>query len=103
MMSSSAHWAGQLALAVYVLTIQGINLITLLIADFYQKKFEQPSPRLGFLISIFLGIAIILSIPFYGTALSTITFVQSYMLAACASLSLYSTISLHFTMRRVRK
>jgi hypothetical protein len=92
-----------LLLSGYVLTIIGLNLICYLISSFYQKKFGEASPRLGFMsagaLSVLLAVA--LWIPL-GSA-STTELVQVALLWSSGVLSAVNSVQLYYTMKRVRK
>ena len=90
-------------LALYILMIQGINLILLLIADFYQKKFEQSSPRLGFIAALIAGLCAGFVLLLHDYLLPVFGALLPYLLVLCGVLSLASSISLLLTMKRVRK
>ena len=89
--------------AVYILTVLGLNFITFLISDFYRKKFNQPSPRTGFIAAIILGLLLAGSL-FFGTRESvTARVVQALLLTGCSVSSMISSVNLYLTMRKVRK
>jgi hypothetical protein len=88
---------------VYIVSLLGINLIALLISDFYQKKFDQPAPRLGFGAAVALGLLLIVSLFVGSRDVPLVRFVQVALLAGSAATSMYSSATLYFTMKRVRK
>ena len=88
---------------VYTLCLAGLNLVLFLISDFYRRKFNQPSPRLGFLLALAMNgvCAVVLLLqeavpPFVKPG-------SSFLLLCSGALAIYSTISLHLTMKRIRK
>lgn len=100
-MASSATY--QVLLVAYIVPVLGINIIAFLISDFYRKKFSQPSPRLGFLAAIGLGVLAAVAAVFYPASPGLVRMAQSYLLLGSGILSIYSAVSLHLTMKRVRR
>ncbi len=101
-MSSFPAGIEALLLSGYVLFSSLLNLMALLISAFYHKKFNQASPKAGFIIAITLAIVFIVvlfigdnSVPFQ------ITFVFALLGSGVASA--LSITGLFFTMRRIRK
>lgn len=93
----------QLLLMVYVLAVLAINVVTFLISDFYRKKFGQPSPRGGFVVGVALGLALIASLFVPNQADLTVRIVQLGLIVGASLASMFSSLSLYFTMRKTRK
>lgn len=87
----------------YIFALVGLNLITFLISDFYRRKFNQPAPRLGFLLAIIMGLLCAVLAFFQSLAPYAFEAAQSYLLLCAGVLTMYSTVSLHITMKRIRK
>lgn len=89
-------------IAGYVAFGSVLNLIALLISAFNQKKFNQSSPKTGFIIAITL--AVIFIIILFSGFQNSMTMQIALILALLGSsiASILSIINLFFTMRKVR-
>jgi hypothetical protein len=78
-------------------------MLALLISSFYQKKFNQSSPKAGFLTAIILALVfiVVLFIPQKNVFFLQIIGILSLLGSAVASI--YSILYLFFAMSRVRK
>ena len=87
----------------YVVFSIFLNILALLISAFYQKKFNQPAPRAGFLTAISLSIIfiVLLFVPQKNIVLFEILTAISLFGSGLASI--YSVLYLFFAMRKVRK
>ncbi len=91
-------------LAAYVVCIGGLNLICFLISGFYQKKFGEYSPRIGFLIALLAGAALTILLLIDGQGrLRVIQVGQIVALVIAGAASVWNSASLYFTMKRIRK
>jgi len=87
----------------YVFSAICLNVIAYLISGFYQKKFEQSSPKFGFIIAIFLALLFVL-IMLIGKHTSYIIQIITVMALLGSGLSsALSMVNLYITMRKVRK
>lgn len=92
-----------LFLAGYILFSTLLNLVALLISTFYSKKFNQSSPKVGFIIAIVLAI-LYMSILFMGKNSNTAVQILSLSaLLGSGAASTLSILNLFFTMRSVQK
>ena len=91
----------------YLLAVAGINLNLYLISAFYQKKFNQLSPRAGFIVSIGLAILFVSSFFFPGpdqvSGWGHMRIAQLFFLVGSAVASGWSSAALYITMRKPRK
>ena len=97
MVSFSSMSLEALLLSGYILLSSLLNLIALLISAFYHKKFNQSSPKTGFIIAI--SLAIVFVVVFYSSRSESIFFqVASVLLfwasGIASSHSAYSAFSL---------
>jgi hypothetical protein len=90
-------------LMMYVLVVVCLNLLAYLISDFYRKKFNQPSPRLGFVAAIVMGLAIVAISLFRRADAVAVEFIITLLFTAAGLTSLLSSIGLYITMSKVRK
>jgi len=89
---------------VYVAALMGFSLISLLISSFYRRKFRQSSPRAGFVSSFVLGVCFLGSYAFmHEETAAMVRTVQIYLLLGSGVATMYSSIGLYFTMKKVRK
>lgn len=87
----------------YFVTLAGLNAICYLISAFWQKKFDEPSPKAGFLIGVIVS-AILAGLVFLPAAtfpaqrlvLVGLVLVGGIIIAT-------NTISLYSTMKKIRK
>jgi hypothetical protein len=91
-------------LVLYALALMSLAFLALLISSFYRRKFHQPSPRLGFVLTIVLGLLFIASYAFvregwYAAARAA----QAYLLLGCGIASMYGALGLYFTMKKIHK
>jgi hypothetical protein len=91
----------------YMLAVSCINLNLYLISAFYQKKFNQVSPRAGFMISIAFSVLYVASFFFSdqvtASGWSHLRLVRFFFLTGGAAASAWSSASLFITMRKPRK
>jgi len=98
-----------LFMIIYLVIILALNLVAYLISDFYRRKFNQPSPRLGFVAAVFMGSLFLLSlllflfVPIHSPVLPFVKIAMPYFLLGSGMMSIYSSVSLFFTMKRVRR
>ncbi|MDO5576065.1 MAG: hypothetical protein Q4F84_03220 [Fibrobacter sp.] len=80
-----------------------LNLIALLISAFNQKKFNQSSPVIGFVVAIILALVFILILfsNIRGPIPMPIQFVLLFSLLGSCIASALSTVTLFFAMRKV--
>ena len=103
MTTSSVLGVYHLLLMAYVLLAVSLNLLAYLISDFYRKKFNHPAPRGGFLTAIVLCVALALSSTIRDVDAPLAEAIQNILMFAAGVVSLYSSISLYFTMKKVRR
>jgi hypothetical protein len=93
----------RLFLTGYILAFIILNLVAYLISSFYQKKFDQPSPRNGFIAAIACAIVyaatVFISVPIF----RLLARVQVFSLLIGSTASIWSAMALYYTMKRVRK
>jgi hypothetical protein len=87
----------------YVMFSIFLNMLALLISSFYQKKFNQPSPKSGFFSSIALAIVFITLMFIPQKASIPLQILSTASLIGSSVTSIYSVLYLFFTMRKVRK
>lgn len=88
-------------LAGYVFFSILLNFIALLISVFYEKKFNQISPKAGFIVGIILSCAFIVIL--FITNNSTLSIISVFTLLGSSIASVFSILNLFFTMRKVQK
>ena len=97
----------QVLCAGYLLAVACINLNLYLISAFYRKKFNQLSPRAGFIVSIALAILFVSSFFFSGLNLSSgwghLRIARFFFLVGSAVACGWSSTALYMTMRKPRK
>jgi|WetSurMetagenome_2_1015567.scaffolds.fasta_scaffold1537335_2 hypothetical protein len=99
----AASRAQSLLIAGYVLCFIVVNVVTFLIAVFYRKKLQQPSPRWGFIAAIALAILYCALLLSGRTQTGTLFVVERISITAGVIASALSTVNLFYIMRRVRK
>jgi uncharacterized membrane protein len=91
----------------YLLAVSCINLNLYLISAFYRKKFNQLSPRAGFIVSIALAILFISSFFFSGPDQSSgwghLRIARLFFLVGSAVACGWSSAALYIAMRKPRK
>ncbi len=92
----------RLLLAGYVLCFVFANVVAFLVSAFYRKKFNQPSPRAGFVIAIALGLAYMGSVFVRYRPVHVHTIVQVLFVFGGAIASVLSAMSLYYTMKKRR-
>ncbi|NLD94167.1 MAG: hypothetical protein GX639_16025 [Fibrobacter sp.] len=92
-----------LLLCGYVMFFIMINILGLLISSFYKRKFNQPSPKTGFILAIIIAFALIIVIQIPSKTIVFIQLVSSFLFISSATASIVSTLFLFLTMRKVRK
>lgn len=90
-------------LMAYLIAMAGVNFIAFLISDFYRKKFNQPAPRLGYCVAIGLNMIACISIIMQEHIRGSAQIIQIFLLPGSGILSMYSCLTLFFTMNKVRK
>jgi polyferredoxin len=87
----------------YVMFYALMNILGLLISTFYKKKFNQPSPKIGFILAIILALVFIIIVQLPLKIIAFVPFVSALLLISSATASIVSTLFLFLTMRKVRK
>lgn len=87
----------------YILFNISLNMLALLISSFYQKKFNQPSPKSGFFSAISLSVIFIVLLFVPQKPSITVQIFSMLSLTGSGITSIYSVLYLFFTMRKVRK
>jgi hypothetical protein len=87
----------------YVMFIVFLNILALLISTFYQKKFNQPAPKAGFISAILLAVVFIIFSLIPQKPTLTLQIVSALSLLGSGATSIGSILYLFFTMRKVRK
>ncbi|MBD3420786.1 MAG: hypothetical protein GF398_11765 [Chitinivibrionales bacterium] len=89
-------------LAGYIFSIACLNLVCYLISSFYQDKFHERTPRIVFLVAIFLSILTMVS-TFIIEAYPAIIAIKATLAISTSIASVVSSLQLFATMKRVRK
>jgi hypothetical protein len=90
-------------LTIYVISFIFLNGIAFLISSFYRRKFNQPSPQFGFLLTTFFALLYVASL-FVHYSTAEIEGMLKVIFLFCSSIaSIASAIALYFTMTKVRK
>jgi polyferredoxin len=92
-----------LLLCGYVVFFILMNILGLLISSFYKKKFNQPSPKIGFFLAIVFALVFIVVIQMPSKTIVFIQLISTLLLISSATASIVSTLFLFLTMRKVRK
>jgi uncharacterized membrane protein YoaK (UPF0700 family) len=92
-----------LLLCGYVMFYVLMNILGLLISSFYKKKFNQPSPKIGFILAIILALVFIVVVQLPSKTMVFIQHISTLLLISSATASIVSTLFLFLTMRKVRK
>jgi len=91
-------------LMAYVAGVMAIAVLSLFISLFYRKRLKQPSPRFAFVVTVVCGALYLVS---YALArpewLAAVRQAQTYLLFAVGVASMYGSLALYFTMKKVRK
>jgi hypothetical protein len=87
----------------YVVFIVFLNILALLISSFYQKKFNQPAPKAGFLSAILFAVVFIVILIIPQKTSLTIEIISALSLLGSGIASIGSILYLFLTMRKVRK
>ena len=87
----------------YVVFIVLLNILALLISTFYQKKFNQPAPKVGFLSAILFAVVFIVILIIPQKATLAIEIISAFSLLGSGITSIGSILYLFLTMRKVRK
>jgi hypothetical protein len=90
-------------LAGYLCAVVCLNVTMYLIATFYNKKFGEPTPKLGFVFSIVLSILCAASVFIAAGDGRALGVLQSVLLILSAAASIVSSLGLFFKMRKPRK
>ncbi|MBD3356633.1 MAG: hypothetical protein GF363_05720 [Chitinivibrionales bacterium] len=81
-----------------------INFVAYLISCFYRKKIEQRAPTTGFVVAMVFGILYSATlVGAWPVASYTMEMIRIFLLLACTSGSTWASLTLYFTMKRVRK
>lgn len=92
-----------LILSGYVLFGSCLNFVAMLISAFYQKRLNQPAPKLVFIISIALSFLFIISIIIESAGVAKLQIVSSMILIGSSCLSAVGILNLFLSMRKTRK
>jgi hypothetical protein len=104
MSPSSTFGPYHVLLMAYVACLLGMTLISFFISAFYRKKFQQRSPRIPFVLAFLLGLVFLAGYgATHGGPSPLGRSVQFYALLGSGILSMYGSLSLYLTMRKVRK
>jgi hypothetical protein len=87
----------------YVMFYTLMNILGLFISTFYEKKFNQPSPKIGFILAIILALVFIVVVQLPSKTIVFIQLLITLLLISSATASIVSTLFLFLTMRKVRK
>ncbi len=91
----------------YFLSMMCINCILYLFSSFYRKKFNQPSPRAGFIVATILGLFYVFILFYMGSphfpGWVIVRIVKTVCMAGSAIASGWSSASLFYTMKQTRK
>lgn len=92
-------------MAGYVFFVLCMNCMTYLISAFYEKKFEQRSPKFGYMWTLFAGFVLIGTLlgGQRASASAAVDLIQTCALVSGAAASLWNSWSLYRTMRKVGK
>jgi polyferredoxin len=92
-----------LLLCGYVVFFTLMNILGLLISSFYKKKFNQPSPKIGFILAFIFALVFVVVIQLPSKNIVFIQYISTLLLISSATASIVSTLFLFLTMRKVRK
>lgn len=87
----------------YMLCFIYLNFVAYLISSFYTKKFNQPSTKSGFFISIVLLLVFFTSLLFKSTTIKYLTVAQMFLILVSSITSTWNSILLFLKMKKVRK
>ncbi|MBD3322550.1 MAG: hypothetical protein GF350_15720 [Chitinivibrionales bacterium] len=87
----------------YLIFATGLVLFCYMISAFYQKKFSEPSPKIGFLIATILWLLLFCSIPVSGPDSLPLRTAQPLLLIGGSIAAGWNSILLYYTMKRPRK
>jgi hypothetical protein len=95
---------GRMLLIGYVLAFSFANVVSYLISRFYQKKFGQPAPTVGFVVAVVFSLLYAVSlIGTWPVPVGALEAVKTFLLCGCTVGSTWASLALYFTMKRVRK
>lgn len=88
----------------YVFCFMFVNFVAYLISCFYRRKFGQPAPTIGFVVAMVFG-ALYAATLFGAWPLApyTMEMMRVFLLLACTCGSTWASLTLYFTMKRIRK
>lgn len=86
----------------YIIFSSCLNVMALLISAFYQKRLHQPSPKMAFIISIFLSILFTISIILENMGIAQLQIASSLLLSGSSLSSAIGILNLFFSMRKTR-
>ena len=93
--------------AVYFLSMACINCIMYLFSSFYRKKFNQASPRAGFIIAALSALGYVLflfvTVMPHSAAWGYVHWCKTGLLVLSAAASMWGCVYLFYTMKRTRK
>ena len=90
-------------LAGYLCAVACLNVTMYLIAAFYNKKFGEPTPRLGFIFSIILSLLCALTVFAAAGDGKMLGALQAGLVILAAIASMISSTNLFLKMRKPRK
>jgi hypothetical protein len=90
-------------LAGYICIVVCLNATMYLISAFYHKKFEQATPKLGFVLAIILSLLYAVSVFVSFGSGHTLGNVPSTLLILASAASMASSINLYLKMKKPRK
>ncbi|MDD5673903.1 MAG: hypothetical protein PHC61_07065 [Chitinivibrionales bacterium] len=90
-------------MALYAGSICCLNVILYLIATFYQRKFNEASPSIGFIIGGLLAAGVVVSVFIPFPSVEAAGSIRSVLLFGAAVSSGSATAILYFIMRRSKK
>jgi hypothetical protein len=94
---------GTLLLTGFIISLMALNLIAYLISSFYRRKFNQPSPRNGFLAGTVLLLLYNLSLFTARPSLPAVAVAKVLLVYSGSIVSTASAVALYYTMKKVRK
>ena len=94
---------GRFCLAAYLCAVACLNVTMYLIAAFYQKKFGEPTPRIGFIVSIILSLLCALTVFVSAGDGKMLGALQAGLVILAAISSMISSANLFLKMGKPRK
>jgi CHASE2 domain-containing sensor protein len=91
-------------LMAYVAGLMGLAALSMFICLFYRKRLKQPAPWLTFAVAVLAGALFLASYLLIREGwLTAVRRAQAYLLFVCGVASMYGSLALYFTMKKVRK